>query len=336
MDSLAAAACPDCGSELGPGLLACPRCARLVHAETLKDLAAQAERAQREGDAVAALTAWRRALELLPPDARQHAVVLAKVQALSERAEAPAPTRGGWAKGAAGLGALGLLLWKFKAVAAFVLTKGKFLLLGLTKASTFFSMILAVGAYWALWGWRFALGFVLCLYVHEMGHVWMLRRYGLAASAPLFIPGLGAFIRLRQTLTTPREDARMGLAGPLWGMAASAACLGVYALTDFPFWAALARFNAWVNLFNLLPLWQLDGSRGFRALTRGQRWIATGLLLGAYLWVGDGLLLLIALTAGVRAWGGDAAPQADRIALLQYGLLVVVLSAGLKLPVPLP
>lgn len=335
MDSLAAAACPDCGSEIAPGLLACPRCARLVHASELKSLAAEADRAAAEGDTAGALAAWRRALELLPPDARQHAAVLEKVEALSRTAE-QGPPRAAWAKGAAGLGALGLLLWKFKAVVAFVLTKGKFLLLGLTKASTFFSMILAVGAYWALWGWRFALGFVLCIYVHEMGHVWMLRRYGLAASAPLFIPGLGAFIRLRQTLTTAREDARMGLAGPLWGMAASLACLGVFAATAAPFWAALARFNAWVNLFNLLPLWQLDGSRGFRALTRAQRWIATAVLLAAYLWTGDGLILLIALTAGVRAWGGDAAPEADRVALFQYVLLVGGLSAMLKVAVPLP
>lgn len=335
MDSFAAAACPDCGSELAPGLLACPRCARLVHAEALKALAAEAERAEVAGDAAAALSAWRRALEMLPADARQHAAVLERVTALSRRAE-EAPARAGWAKKAAGLGALGLLLWKFKAVAAFVLTKGKFLLLGLTKASTFFSMILAVGAYWALWGWKFALGFVLCIYVHEMGHVWMLRRYGLAASAPLFIPGLGAFIRLRQTLTTPREDARMGLAGPLWGMAASLACLGVFAATGGAFWAALARFNAWVNLFNLLPLWQLDGSRGFRALTRAQRWIATAALAGAYLFTGDGLLLLIALVAGARTWGGEPAREADRTALFQYVLLVLGLGTMLRVAVPLP
>lgn len=54
----------------------------------------------------------------------------------------------------------------------------------------------------------------------------------------------------------------MGLAGPLWGLAAAIAAALAYLATDAPIWAAIARFGAWINLFNLLPVWQLDGSRG--------------------------------------------------------------------------
>src|SRR5439155_143942 len=83
-------------------------------------------------------------------------------------------------------------------------------LLGLTKASTLFTMLLSAGVYWAAWGWKFALGVVLSIYVHEMGHVQALQRYGIKATAPMFIPGVGAVVRLKQYPASPR-DARVGL-----------------------------------------------------------------------------------------------------------------------------
>src|ERR1035437_4631322 len=77
------------------------------------------------------------------------------------------------------------------------LTKGKFLLLGLTKMGTLLTMLASLGVYWAMYGWAFALGLVVSIYTHEMGHVAAIRRYGFPASAPMFIPGFGAFIQLR-------------------------------------------------------------------------------------------------------------------------------------------
>src|SRR5213076_3474994 len=93
-------------------------------------------------------------------------------------------------------------------------------LLGLTKAITFVSMLLSAGVYWTIWGWKFAVGVVLSIYVHETGHTQALQRYGIQATAPMFIPGIGAVIRLKQYPTDAREDARVGLAGPLWGLVA--------------------------------------------------------------------------------------------------------------------
>ena len=151
-------------------------------------------------------------------------------------------------------------------------------------------MLAAFGVYWTVFGGWFALGFVLSIYIHEMGHVAALLRYGVPATAPLFIPGLGAVIRLRQSFINPREDARVGLAGPIWGCAAALACAGVYAVTDYPLWGALARVGAWINLFNLTPIWQLDGSRAFHSLTRPQRWLAVTAVATAWAFTEDGML----------------------------------------------
>ena len=81
------------------------------------------------------------------------------------------------------------------------------------------------GVYWSIYGWPLALGLVLSIYVHEMGHVAMLRRLGIAASAPMFIPGVGALVMLKQHVTDPLIDAKIGLAGPVWGLGAALAAL---------------------------------------------------------------------------------------------------------------
>jgi Zn-dependent protease len=223
-----------------------------------------------------------------------------------------------------------------KAVAAFVLTKGKLLLLGLTKSGTSLSMILAFGVYWTAFGWRFAAGLIASVYVHEIGHVSALRRLGIQASAPMFIPGVGALVRMKQYPVDAREDARVGLAGPVWGLAAAVAAGIVYVITDAPIWGAIARFGAWINLFNLLPVWQLDGSRGFRALSRPQRWGITATLGVAWYLSREGLLVLIGLAAALRAWGGDAPEGGDRRAFVELLALVLALAALCAVPVTLP
>lgn len=341
MDSPAALKCPDCGAEVAPGLLSCPSCARLLHADRLKELAAQADAAEQQADLSAALGHWRDALDLLPPESRQHAVVLHKIKTLSVQVEdGPAtPKGGGWKKGAAGLGAIALLLLKFKSVLIFLLTKGKFLLLGLTKAKTLFSMVLFLGVYWTMFGWKFALGFVVSIYIHEMGHIWMLRRYGIKATAPMFIPGFGALVRLQQYPVTPIEDARVGLAGPIWGLGAAAASYAIYLLTDAPIWGAIAQSGGFINLFNLVPVWQLDGSRGFQSLTRGQRAIVAAVAGGMWFMTAHEnrqnlFLIIIALVAAFRAATGDAPRHRDDVGLFQYVLLLLTLGALANIALP--
>jgi len=175
---------------------------------------------------------------------------------------------------------------------------------------------------------------VLSIYVHEMGHVQALQRYGIKATAPMFIPGVGAVVRLKQYPADRREDARVGLAGPIWGLGAAAVAYGVYRATGSAIWGAIAHFGAWVNLFNLLPVWQLDEGRGFRALTRSQRWIAAALIGSVWLLTGKGLLVLLGIAAAASAGFAEAADQPDPTILVQYGLLVIVLSLLSRSAVP--
>jgi len=348
--------CPTCGSEVAPSLLSCPSCRRLVHADRLKELAQTAEAAERDGELAPALASWRDALTLLPPESRQHAAISDRINRLGLRVEAaPAPiasasipkadktktdsTRSSrWSGGAISgiIGTLALAVWKFKFAAVLLLGKAKFLLLGLTKSSTFLSMFLSLGVYWTVFGGWFALGLVLSIYVHEMGHVAALLGYGYRASAPLFVPGLGALIRMNQAFTDPRQDARVGLAGPIWGLGAAVVCAGVYVLTGQPIWAALAKFGAWINLFNLMPIWQLDGGRVFRGLNRSQRWLATAAIATAWAVTEDGLLILLTIVGVARTALDKPNDKPDNTVLAQYVALVAVLSALAQLPVSLP
>jgi Zn-dependent protease len=239
------------------------------------------------------------------------------------------PGTGYW-KWLGGLGTLGLLLWKLKFLLLVLATKGKLLILGLTKASTFFSMLLAFGVYWTAWGMWFAAGLVLSIYVHEMGHVAALRRYGIAASAPMFIPGLGAFIRLRAQRLAPHEDARIGLAGPMWGLGAAVAALTAAHLGGGPMYAAIAHIGAWINLFNLLPVWQLDGNRGFAALTSAQRWTVVLMFGCGWALAHDGLFVLLVIAAAVRSFDTHAPATGDRGALAQFVFLIAALSVVLR------
>ena len=150
--------------------------------------------------------------------------------------QAPKQQRYKWL---AGLGAFGAMLAKFKWAALFLLGKGKVLLVGLTQAKTFLSMAVALAVYASVYGWKFALGLIVSIYIHEMGHVVWLRRYGIAATAPMFIPGLGALVRLKQYPANPAEDARVGLAGPIWG-------------APLPFW--LSRWESFSSCPRLSPL----------------------------------------------------------------------------------
>jgi Zn-dependent protease len=321
--------CEGCGTELSASMLSCPSCHRLVYAALLKDFAASAETASAAGDTPAALTSWRSSLELLPPGSRQRAIVEQKIASLTQQIDTAAasevPTTGRW-KWLATLGPVGLLLWKFKFLLVALLTKGKLLLLGLTKFSTLASMFGMIAVYWAAWGLWFAVGLVVSIYIHEMGHVAALRRYGIAASAPMFIPGFGALVRLKQSPASPREDARIGLAGPVWGLGAAVGASLIGTFGGGAMWLAIAHVGAWLNLFNLTPIWQLDGSRGFASLTRPHRLLATGALIIAWFITRDGIVMLAALVAVWRCFSDTREVPRDWGALATFSFVAVALA----------
>ena len=322
--------CERCATQIAPSLTGCPACGALVHAIELKRLAAQATEAEVADEPARALQLWRDALALLPPESGQHASGVARIEALSRRVDAGAQSaqevalRSRLAGKGTAVVAIALLLWKLKFVIVFLLTKGKLLLLGLTKASTVFSMALSLGVYWTVWGWKFALGLVGSIYVHEMGHVAALNRYGIRASAPMFIPGIGAFITTKQPLHSEREEAMVGLAGPVWGLGAALMAFAVWRVTGEPFWGAIAKVGAWINLFNLTPVWQLDGAHGFRAMSRTHRAVAAAAVAGAFAVTREGLLILLLLAALATLFGAQARKTDTRAVVLYVGLIAAL------------
>ena len=127
-------------------------------------------------------------------------------------------------------------------------------------------MLVSVGAYALLGGWWFGVGLVGLIFVHEMGHVLELRRQGVPASAPLFIPFLGAFVGLKQMPHNAWKEAQVALAGPILGSLGAAAVWGLGVAYDSRFLKALAFVGFLINLFNLLPVVPLDGGRAVAAL----------------------------------------------------------------------
>jgi Zn-dependent protease len=129
----------------------------------------------------------------------------------------------------------------------------------------FFGIFLAVGGYALIWGWRFAIGVVLLILAHELGHYVEARRAGLDPQLPVFIPFLGAYVALRNMRFDPWVNARVSLAGPIAGGVAAAACLAVAVGIDSDLMRALAYAGFLLNLINLAPIAILDGAHILRA-----------------------------------------------------------------------
>jgi Zn-dependent protease len=239
------------------------------------------------------------------------------------------------------LGPLGVLIF----AAAMWAAKLKVLLLAVTKIKFFgtaASGVVSIGAYALLWGWRFGVMIVLLLLIHELGHVVALRREGIPASAPMFIPFMGAFVGLKRMPRDAWTEAKVGLAGPLFGLVSSVAVLAAGVALDSDFLRAAAYFGFFINLFNLIPLTPLDGGRAAAAI-HPYVWLAgaVGMLL-LFLVHPTPLLILIAIVGGLDGWRRLQAYRAghgeeyyrvgnrQRIAVaLVYGGLAVTLWAGM-------
>src|SRR5215218_7182410 len=178
---------------------------------------------------------------------------------------------------------------------------GKALLLLLPKAkvlTTAGSMLVSVAAYAVIWGWRFAVGFVALLFIHEMGHYIQLRREGVRPSGMVFIPFLGAAVGTRSLGGSALAEARVGLAGPILGSLAAAALLPIAAATGDDFWRALAFTGFFLNLFNLAPVVPLDGGRAMAAMAPWMWFAGFGaLVLLAFVWPNPILILIVLLAA---------------------------------------
>jgi len=129
------------------------------------------------------------------------------------------------------------------------------------------TMLLTIGVYTAMWGWKFAVGFVLLIFVHELGHLVAAKQFNLPVGAPVFIPFMGAFIALKEAPKNAWIEACVGIGGPLLGTAGALVCHGIGVAFDAPLFIALAWVGYWLNLFNLTPIGYLDGGRIVTALS---------------------------------------------------------------------
>jgi Zn-dependent protease len=136
----------------------------------------------------------------------------------------------------------------------------------------FFGFFISVAAYTLLWhSWTFALGFVLMILVHELGHVVEARRQGLEVSAPMFIPFIGAYVKIRHAGLTPWRNALISLAGPAAGGAAAGVVWAVGSARDSTMLLALAYVAFLLNAFNMIPIGFLDGGQVFHSMMEAWR-----------------------------------------------------------------
>jgi Zn-dependent protease len=305
-------ACSRCAAGLAPGALVCGQCHALVHGATLEQLAASARLHEDRHQIIEARDDWAKALELLPTDSAQAEWVRSNTQRLTALAAQTAATdaRHAWAKKLGPLAPLAILL-----------VKGKFLLT-LLKLKFLLSLGAFVAFYWAIYGMKFGIGFAILILVHEMGHFIEIRRRGLPADMPVFLPGFGAYVRWTALGVSTQTRSFISLAGPLAGCIGAGVCALLWVQTGQAFWVGLAGLTALLNVLNLIPIWVLDGGQAITALSKNERIAlsAAAVLCAAYF--SQPLFLLVAAGAAYRAFDKNI-PEAPSYANTAYYVILL-------------
>jgi Zn-dependent protease len=239
----------------------------------------------------------------------------------NDAARPPEPSGHKWARKLGPVGPIAVLA-----------AKGKVLLTAVLKLKFLLSFVAFIGIYWAAFGMKFGIGFAVLILIHEMGHFVDIKRRGLPAEMPVFLPGLGAYVRW-QTLGVPLETrAAISLAGPLAGFLASLACAVLWWQTGNLLWAALARVGALLNLLNLIPVWVLDGGQAVLALSKMERIVLLTACLALWLVLGEGLFFLLALGAGYQVFfGGELPAHPSRVTTVYFIAVLTALGVLIRL-----
>ncbi len=314
----------------------CPACHALVYAADLNKLSQEAKALEAKSQFAEARDVWNRALMLLPQESTQAQWVrghLASLDTGSTRAPVPTAKPGTIAKPAQHpwvrrLGPLAPIL--------LVLAKAKSALLILVKLKSILSFFAFIAIYGAAFGWRFGVGFAVSILIHEMGHYIDIKRRGLPAEMPVFLPGLGAYVKWNALGVTLRQKAQISLAGPLAGWIAAATCFLIYTYTHDPLWAALARSGAWLNVLNLIPIWVLDGGKAIASLGMVERVALLAVIVAAGVYAWQPVFLLVAGGAVYRLFTKDKPEREDWSSWFYYAAVLSALAMMMKVtPVPL-
>lgn len=204
----------------------------------------------------------------------------------------------------------------------FIFSKLKYVgvLLQIGKFKTFLSMIVSIWAYAMFWGWSFAAGFVALIFIHEMGHVIALRMMGIRASAPMFIPFVGAHIVMKQMPKNAFVEAVAAYGGPLLGTLGAIGCAAIGIYSQNLFWFALASSGFLLNLFNLLPISPLDGGRIIGVISP-KLWIV-GLLgaVGLFYLTWSPIVALIVILGSFQIYTSFKSSKTERAAYYSVSL----------------
>jgi Zn-dependent protease len=313
--------CHNCGADLPLGALACEKCHALIYSEELARLTHRANSLEEADNLQEAREEWKKALPLLPTNATQAEWVRSQINKLDLQLKAPqAPPKNNWMRKLGPLAPIVILL-----------SKGKFLLLALFKLKFLLTLFAFMGLYWSLYGAWFGIGFVALIFVHEMGHYLEIRRRGLPAEMPVFLPGLGAYVKWNALGVTRITRSIVSLAGPFAGFLGAIACLYLWHQTGNAVWAALARSSAGLNILNLIPVWILDGGQATLSLSKIERWLLLGLCLLLWLGLGENLFFLVAVGVVYRLFTKDLPPFAAPKITAYYASVLVGLGVVMHL-----
>lgn len=179
--------------------------------------------------------------------------------------------------------------------------KSLLLILGLLKSgkllTTAGSMLVSLGAYAVAYGWKFASGFIVLLFAHEMGHFIAARQRGLKVGAPTFIPFVGAWIEMKEQPHDAETEAYVGFGGPFVGTVAALVCYFAARASDSSLLLAIAYVGFFINLFNLIPISPLDGGRITAVLSPRIWLVGVPILIGWFIWNPSPMLILVAILA---------------------------------------
>jgi Zn-dependent protease len=310
--------CHNCGQSVPLGALDCPQCHSLLYSEELVRISTKANQLEEQSALLQARDEWRKALALLPHNSNQAEWIRGKIYKLelTEKNAASQPPRSDWTKRLGPLAPIAVLL-----------VKSKGLLLAIFKLKFLFSFFAFFVLYWKWYGFSFGVGLTVLILVHELGHYIDIRRRGLPADMPVFLPGLGAYVRWEAMGVTRQTRAAVSLAGPLAGLLGAAVCAYVWHRTGYGLWSALAKVSAGLNVLNLTPVWILDGGQAMNALSKAERFVLLAVTIVLWVYLGQGVFFAVAAGITYRLFTKDLPPIPNPRIAVYYASLLIGLGA---------
>lgn len=229
---------------------------------------------------------------------KDHIIVLPREEPPSEE-KPPDKKKSKWGW----LTSFGGFLLIFKAAKIWAIIKGIFIFLKFGKfLTTGLSMMLMIVVYTYMYGWKYAIGIVFLLFIHEMGHLTASRRLGIDTSLPMFIPFIGAIIQMKEAPKDAKTESIVGIAGPVFGALGAFVCVFLGEIFDSALLLALAYFGFLLTVFNLIPAHPLDGGRIVTAISLKLWMIGIPVMIFFSLYFFNPIGILISILAIKKAW----------------------------------